>query len=603
MNNSPIRVRISLTFISLIVTFATIVIWINYNNSLKNSYDLSNKIITQAAHSIIEKTKYYLSKSNTSLKILGNNNKTYNIYDIEGLNKEVMWELLLSEKHIASVFLADKYSNFFQVRRDPKLAIRKIEQIDKKRVDFYEYKDRDDVTLGYTSKIATYDPTIRPWYKDTNDKRIHISKPYIFASTKKLGITISYGSFDKYGNKLAVSAVDITLDTLRAFMKEQADEIKGEIHLFDQNYNLISSSKDKIHEHFLKDKEINKDEHIYFKLKQNFLDKNFEGVEEIYGERFIYKIVDLKLDNDNKLGVLVTIPEDIVLGKTKEMLYITVGISFLFLLIFVVLSFGMSKMISRPITKFAKDINNLRELKVDTLIESDSKITEIYQAQNALISLQSGIKAFKKYMPSDLVKQLIETKQDAKIGGVEKNLAVMFTDIESFTTISETLTPAELTNHLSIYFDEMEKVISKHNGTIDKYIGDAIMAFWGAPIDIDEPVKKAVDCALAMQKRLKELNEEWQSEGKAVLNTRIGIHYGKTLVGNIGSPNRMNYTIVGDTVNVASRLEGINKNYKTNIMISEEVYNLIKDQYKIIYIDNIELKGKTSATKIFSFST
>jgi len=600
MNNSPIRVRISVTFISLIVTFAAIVILVNYNNSLKNSYELSDKIINQAAQSIIEKTKYYLSKSNTSLKILGNNNKTYNIYDIEGLNREVMWELLLSEKHIASVFLADRNSNFFQVRRDPKLAIRKIENVNGKKIDFYEYKDKNDITLGYKSSLATYDPIVRPWYLNTNEKRIHISKPYIFSSTKKLGITISYGSLDKYGNKLAVSAVDITLNTLQEFIKKQAKSIKGEIYLFDKNYNLITSSKDKLNNHFLKNETINKNDFEYFKLKNNYQSGDFKGIVRNKGDSSIFEISSLELDSNNKLGVLVTIPEDIVLGRTKEMLLITIVISLLFLSVFVFLSFQMSKMISRPIAQFADDINDLRNLKTDKELTNDSKIKEIYQAQKSLISLQHGIRAFKKYMPSDLVKILIDTNQEAKIGGDEKNLAIMFTDIEGFTTISETLTPLELTHHLSIYFDEMEKVISKYNGTIDKYIGDAIMGFWGAPVDIEEPIIKAAQCALAMQEKLTELNNKWKKEGKAELKTRIGVHFGKTLVGNIGSPNRMNYTIMGDTVNVAARLEGINKNYGTNIMVSEEVYMRIKDQFTLEYIDQIELKGKTESTKIYT---
>ena len=600
MNNSPIRVRISVTFISLIVVFAAIVILINYNNSLKNSYELSDKIINQTAKSIIEKTKFYLSKSNTSLKILGNNNKTYNIYDIEGLNKEVMWELLLSEKHIASVFLADRNSNFFQVRRDPKLAIRKIETINNKRIDFYEYKDKNEITLGYKSSLATYNPIIRPWYINTNEKKIYISKPYIFASTKKLGITISYGSLDKYGNKLAVSAVDITLDTLQEFIHEQSKSIKGDIYLFDKDYNLITSSKENLNNHFLKNEQINKNNFEYFKLQKQYESGDFKGIIKNQGKNSIFEISSLELDSNNKLGVLVTIPEDVVLGRTKEMLMITIVISLLFLSVFVFLSFQMSKMISRPIAQFAKEINNLRDLKTHKKLKNDSKIKEIYQAQSALISLQHGIRAFKKYMPSDLVKILVDTNQEAKIGGDEKNLAIMFTDIEGFTTISETLTPLELTQHLSIYFDEMEKVISYYHGTIDKYIGDAIMGFWGAPIDIDQPVIKAVECALAMQEKLTQLNNKWAKEGKAVLKTRIGVHYGKTLVGNIGSPNRMNYTIIGDTVNIASRLEGINKNYGTNIMVSEEVYMIIKDQFHLEYIDQIELKGKTESTKIYT---
>ena len=141
----------------------------------------------------------------------------------------------------------------------------------------------------------------------------------------------------------------------------------------------------------------------------------------------------------------------------------------------------------------------------------------------------------------------------------------MFTDIEGFTTISETVTPKELTEQLSQYFELMTRIINKHNGTIDKFIGDAVMAFWGAPLEIDNCMQKTVIAAVEIQKELTVLNAIWESENKPMLKTRIGIHHGKVLVGNIGSLSRMNYTIIGDNVNIAARLEGINKNYNTNI--------------------------------------
>ena len=202
-------------------------------------------------------------------------------------------------------------------------------------------------------------------------------------------------------------------------------------------------------------------------------------------------------------------------------------------------------------------------------------------------------------MPSDLVKILIKSKKEIKIGGSEKNLAIMFTDIESFTTISEKLLTKDLTQYLSEYFDVMEKVISSHEGTIDKYIGDAVMAFWGAPLDIEDPIEKAVRSSLILQEKLLVFNDELFKKVGVRFNTRIGVHYGKTLVGNIGSNDRMNYTIIGDNVNIAARLENINKVYKTKIIISNEVYEKISSKFDIVYLDELALKGKSISTKIY----
>ncbi len=595
MRNKSIKVNINIILVGMIVTFALIIMGFNYNNSLKSSYELSDKIIEQTTTNIINQTITYLHKTDTSLKILSNINQTNNIFDKRDISSDIMWKLLLSEKHIASIFLADDFKNFLQVRREPRFAIREIRDINGKRIDTYEYKDENKNTIEYSKKTASYDPTSRTWFKTTNKKEIYISQPYIFASTNKTGITISYANIDKHGLKLLVGAIDITLDSLTEFLKEQAESISAKIYLIDNNSNFITSSDAQLNKSFLKKAEKNKQENIFYKLQNEIAKKRFEG----NIDKYIYKTTKLSIDKNKQWSVIVAVPEDLILGRTKQMLLITILVSLLFVFIFILIATKFSNLISKPIRKLSQDIEDLKNLKTDISIKKDSSITEIATAQQSLISLQKGLNSFKKYMPSDLVKFLIDTNQEAKIGGSEKHLAVMFTDIAGFTTISEKLNPRELTEQLSIYFDRLEAVISKNLGTIDKYIGDAIMAFWGAPIRINDPLGKAVQCALDMQEELSKLNAMWKEQGKAELHTRIGVHYGPTIVGNIGSNNRMNYTIMGDTVNVASRLEGINKNYGTKIMVSQEVYEILNDRFELKYIDEMKLKGKTNATKIY----
>ena len=174
-----------------------------------------------------------------------------------------------------------------------------------------------------------------------------------------------------------------------------------------------------------------------------------------------------------------------------------------------------------------------------------------------------------------------------------------FSDIEKFSTVSEKLPAEYLILHLSEYFDEMTKEIMKHDGVIDKYIGDSVMAIWGAPNPDENQVINACNAALGCQKILEELKEKWAPLGKPPLPTRIGIHTGQAIVGNIGSQDRMNFTAIGDSVNIASRLEGANKYYGTKILVSENVEAIARGRILFRVIDKIAVKGRSSGIVVY----
>lgn len=581
MKIRSIKFRISVTFTLMLFLFAMIIIVFNYKNSMDNSYKLAKNIIEQTTKNVGEKTKNYLFKNSVSLAIITKNNKSNSILEKKEENILNMRENLLEDPSISAIYLADNFGNLLQLRREPTIAIREIKSIHNKRVNFLDVKDNNFNTLEFSTMITHYDPREKFWFQKAEKNIVHISKPYLFESTGKEGITLYFGNYDDFEKKIAVGAIDITLATLVEFLNEQGKYINGEIYIFDSNHDLIISSNANATE--------------ITKIAQN----TTSDIITINGKKYLYEKADFNVGNE-KWSVVTTIDEKIILGEAEKTLYITVIVSFIVLILFIFITIKISDMITKPIVKLSKDIDTLKSLKTDVNLDNNSKILEIYNAQNSLISLRSGIDSFKKYMPSDLVKILIDKKQEAVIGGVEKELVVMFTDIKSFTTISEQLSPQMLTHQLSEYFDLMERIISKYEGTIDKYIGDAVMSFWGAPTDVNNPAEKAVQCAIEIQQELKKLNDDWEDSTVARFDTRVGVHIGKTLVGNIGSKKRMNYTIIGDTVNVASRLEGINKNYGTSIIISEDVYNIVNQKFSCKYVDEIELKGKTKATKIYT---
>jgi adenylate cyclase len=202
-------------------------------------------------------------------------------------------------------------------------------------------------------------------------------------------------------------------------------------------------------------------------------------------------------------------------------------------------------------------------------------------------------------VPGNLVRQLIETQQEARIGGKLKELTVFFSDIANFTAITEDLAPNELTLQLSEYFNVMTKVIAAHMGTVDKYIGDAVMAFWGAPVDMSDHALQACRAAVACQREIDALSTAWRASGKYEFHTRIGLATGEVVVGNVGSDQRLNYSVIGDPVNLASRLEGLNKSYKTGVLISEDTYQACAEHIEARLIDFVVVKGKVEPVRIY----
>jgi adenylate cyclase len=206
---------------------------------------------------------------------------------------------------------------------------------------------------------------------------------------------------------------------------------------------------------------------------------------------------------------------------------------------------------------------------------------------------------FSKFVSKSVVDDLLKHPEKLKLGGDKKILTVLFSDIRGFTTISEKLTPEQLVEHLNEYLQAMTDIVMKYNGTLDKYVGDEIMAFWGAPIPQDDHAYLACKGSLDMIADLVKMNAHWDSIGKPRLEIGIGLNSGDMVVGNMGSTSRMDYTLMGDNVNLGARLEGTNKIYGTRIIISEFTYELVKDLVIVRELDLIRVKGKHLPVKIY----
>lgn len=207
---------------------------------------------------------------------------------------------------------------------------------------------------------------------------------------------------------------------------------------------------------------------------------------------------------------------------------------------------------------------------------------------------------FSKYVSKHVLEEILKDPSQVKLGGEEKEVTVFFSDIRGFTTLSEKTTPTELVHILNEYFTLMTEEVLKTDGVLDKYIGDAIMAFWGAPIEDPNQADNALKASIAMTEKLKILNKELREKGEPEIGIGIGLYTGPAVVGNVGSNLRFDYTVIGDTVNVASRLEGLNKEFKTQIIIGETTKNKIKGKYNFKSLGSMAVKGRKESLNIYT---
>jgi adenylate cyclase len=207
--------------------------------------------------------------------------------------------------------------------------------------------------------------------------------------------------------------------------------------------------------------------------------------------------------------------------------------------------------------------------------------------------------AMGKYLSYDIMEKVVNNIDNISLGGKRANVTVLFADIRNFTTISEKMNPDLISEILNEYFSALVPIIEEHNGVLNKFVGDAMLVIFGEPKKSETHALDAVRCGIRMLKKVKYLQEKWLEEGKPKIEIGIGISTGEAFVGNVGSKNRLEYTVLGDTVNTASRIENYNKVYKTNFLVSESTYQKVKSSVDAITIKNVAIKGKTSKINLY----
>jgi adenylate cyclase len=261
--------------------------------------------------------------------------------------------------------------------------------------------------------------------------------------------------------------------------------------------------------------------------------------------------------------------------------------------------FWIGSMLSRRLKALAAETDSIQRFELSDAPQLHSVIREIDDLGRSVFTMRTLIQTFSHFVPRRLVQQLVQTGTALKLGGSRRELTILFTDVVNFTGITENADPTRVMLYTSRYFSALSGAVMAARGTIDKFIGDAVMAFWNAPVDDPDHAANACSGALAMMRANDRLNTEFEREGWPAYRTRCGLHCGEAVVGNIGAEDRMNYTALGATVNLAARLEGLNKNYGTSILVSAALRQRAGPEFVFRSVDRISPKGFAEAFEIY----
>jgi len=322
---------------------------------------------------------------------------------------------------------------------------------------------------------------------------------------------------------------------------------------------------------------------------------------EVRDEIWLVSVARIQSIGDKAWYAVSVVPRRVVLGPMidRALLVGIIGLCILFAA--VAIAWVMGRSISTPVSRLALAADAVRTLDIEMPTERVSRFSELNSAEQAFRAMLTGLEVFIRYVPKNLVRRLIQLESKGRgVEAEEREVTILFTDIAGYTSISDGMDPKELADLLNNYFEVLVQPVTAQGGTVDKFIGDALMAFWNAPDEQDDHADRALTTALDIQKVTDAFNHERAAKGKKPLVTRIGVHTGRVLVGNIGASERMNYTIVGDAVNTTARLEALGKDIGETLCISSDTREAARADYVWREVHRVTLRGRSQETHVYS---
>ncbi|MGI6852570.1 adenylate/guanylate cyclase domain-containing protein [Mesorhizobium sp. 1B3] len=528
-------------------------------------------------------------------------------------------EGMLRSPHLDGAYVGYPDGSFFQLVNlnhagwraaldapdDARMAVRIIEAKGEGSVNRVIFLDADGHTVGeLPGKPSSFDPRNRPWYRAAVGQSKPVSVgPYEMATTGSLGVTVAEAH---RGNRNVVVAVDIILDTITEFLASQRISQNAVAFIVDASGNpVIHSDRDFMRRITAPREDIESGPSPAsdpLVRSTGDIDARLGGTEfvDVDGRTFLVAVTPIT--SALLLGghrVVVAAPLDELMGPANRALLQGLAVSGTIVLLAILAALLLAQFVTKSLLRLTASANRLQSLDFSTPIDVASRVNEISTLGQAMNKARDAISTFAMYVPKELVRKGIESGHFAGRSAWRQDVTALFTDIYDFTTISEVHSPEQVVAMLSEYFDIFSSTVDAHGGTIIQFLGDSVFAMWNAPVADARHAENACRCALAIEDRIAAYNEAQRQKGRPEFRTRYGIHSGMAVVGSVGAEERLQYTAMGDTVNVASRLEGMNKDYGTTILASGAVVALCSDRIAFKALGSAQAKGRAGTLEIY----
>ena len=614
-------------FLLLVVLTGTILLTTIYTGQ-QITLSTSRALIERAIAQVGSELEGYIRPVENSLLFARSQVHTgaLDLEDPQALNRFFI-PLIERIPQISSVNLSDSEGRGYSLLRFPDRYRNRLTWTERwgDRLEFKEWRDEDTLIREWTvedpPEEERYDPRLRDWYTGAQagaatyeagvalPLKVYWTDPYTFFTSGEPGITASVHAEDA-GGKRMVMAFDVQLSDLSEFTRTLEVSPAGISLVMAEDRRVIGlpgmerfEDPDARREALLK-----RPRDLGLQLLVDGADaaaargddaKLFFSFESGNHTHWA-DIREVRLGANRFMSIVVVVPESDLVGVINEQRFLLLGVSTLGFAAAILMAFWLARRYSRPLSMLAENSQRIGALELGELESVKSTLREVDQLATEQERMRVALDSFSRYVPVDVIKELMTRGEAARIGGARREITSLFTDVQSFTSIAETLSPEALTAHMAVYFEELLKIIQGDGyGTVSQLNGDGLVAFWGAPVQDEEHATHAAIAVLRCQERLAELNDRWESEGLPRLPTRFGLASGPVIVGNIGALSRLVYTALGDTMNLASRLEGLSRFYGASSLASNATREATGDAFAWRSIDRVRVKGKSHAVEVY----
>ncbi len=543
--------------------------------------------------------------------------------------RQLILESLKASPQISAAYVGYDNGNFFHVVSitasekgvveqlgGPALtrfAVQEIRNDNGARVQSWTFLDNDGRQIGILSKPSpAYDPRDRDWYRDAmaHPDIIVRTLPYPFSATSQVGMTLAQAL--EHGG---VVGVDITLDRLMMYIRSIRPNDAHRFVAFDDNNRLLA--------HFDPARMFKRTgsgetgsgatQATELATTADLSDPVVQKAYQLFTRSGPYRLATLDIGGTDYLATvdrqvgrdggaffqLYAAPLSDFQGTLAGAAGRNLPVALLIFLLTLPAIIYLARSISKPLIRLSKEADLIRSFQLNDPIKMRSGVHEVSTLIRSMSGMKSTIREVSKFVPKALVQDILENETQVVVGGETRRVSILFTDVKDFTPIAESMSPDGLMANMSEYFEELASLIIKADGTVDKFIGDAIFAFWNAPLEVIRHEHAACLSALECRAASRRLNARWIDQGMPPWHTRFGVHVGEAVLGNVGSSDRIDYTAIGDNVNIAARLEGLNKYYGSSILVSGQIAAICSDEFLFRHVDRSQPKGVGRPLDIF----